>query len=82
MKLTVDSRHMEDGCSKRFEVGMLETPTGGFDVNPAKGKQTDMPSVGAPLHPVMTVAPATTLDVGRSIAMDSSALPARVDAWR
>lgn len=64
---------------------MLETPSDGYSLNPPKGpevKQTDMSSVGAPLHPAMGVAPATAMGVGRSMAMDNGALTGRLDTWR
>lgn len=79
-------RHMEDGCSKRFEVGMLEAPTEGYTpLDPAKihgAKGPEMTSIGTPLHPGMAVNPATTLDMGRSMALDHGPLAARVDPWR
>lgn len=67
---------MEDGCSKRFEIGMLE----GADYQGLNSTKSESPRLhdGA-MPPPMTT---NTMAVGRSMPLDGSALTARVDTWR
>lgn len=61
---------MEDGCSKRFEVGMLEAPTDGFGLGPTKGtdsRPTEVGPMGTPMPPAMTLTPSTAMNVDRGI---------------
>ena len=64
---------MEDGCSKRFEVGMLEAPAGGFGLGAAKGteesRSTDIGPMGTPMPPAMTLTmnPSSAMNMDRGL---------------
>lgn len=77
---------MEDGCSKRFEIGMLEADeyddlaSTKMSVVP---KPRDVHSMGTALRPPMSTNPiVASVDNGRGLAISGNALASRVDHWR
>lgn len=83
-KLIHCDRHMEDGCSKRFEVGMLEAPTETFAMDQAKiseAKPTDLGTLPAPISAAMIMPPVPNMTADRTMSMEN-AFAARVDSWR
>uniref|UniRef100_A0A0B7JTX5 C2H2-type domain-containing protein n=2 Tax=Bionectria ochroleuca TaxID=29856 RepID=A0A0B7JTX5_BIOOC len=79
-------RHMEDGCSKRFEIGMLDAEEY-EEIESAKLPEVPRPrelqNMGTTLRPPMSANPITTgPDDNRGLAMPSHTLTSRVDNWR
>ncbi|KAG9250790.1 uncharacterized protein F5Z01DRAFT_639878 [Emericellopsis atlantica] len=67
-------RHMEDGCSKRFEVGMLEAPSGDYAAKPTRSEENVAErNSGPPPHP-LPPPPSTGAMLLTSINNDSQAL--------
>jgi uncharacterized Zn-finger protein len=77
-------RHMEDGCAKRFEVGMLEGPADAYSIDSTKmhePRPANMSAMAAPLSGPMVMPTATSMAMDRGMSYDGG-FAHRVDTWR
>jgi hypothetical protein len=66
---------MEDGCSKRFDIGMLNAPAESYS-DLGRGSKTN--DVAAMQHP-MALNSVSALNMGRGLGIDGSSITPHTD---